>query len=232
MSRIPKGEKWALPQFVTIGVKTNIAMGCNLYISHMVGPWTKPIDWIMKRCYPEEVLAICKLGYQHTTDAVRRHNTFSIKPLSDVRVECIGQYSEAMSILPPHEGYQIEVSVAVPELVEYCTRVRAILYDYAKVLHVFEWFNKNASGAAMRTYCPWIQSIVPSEYHHLLEGTRFREPAGLASILNLTKEVAGIMTRTLLIQHEAPDTPKQGISITFSLTSVNNIQIPGYFIRC
>jgi hypothetical protein len=229
--KLHKGKS-ALPRDACHAVERNITLACNKYINHVV-EWDKSMDWIMERCFPEEVLGACKLGYQFTTNAVRSYNSFSLKILSDVELQVGGKYFDTAKMLPPREEYLIgPVEECLPELVKYCVHVRQILYDYAKVAHVFKWFNICGSSAiALRSYCPWIQTVLPGQYHSHIEGTRFREPNGLAPMLGLIREVAGIMGRALLIQCEA-GRPKHSVCLYFRATSVNHIDMPGYTMEC
>jgi hypothetical protein len=222
-------QKTALPRNVCNEVGFNINKARNRYINHVIEPWDKSVDWIMERCFPEHVLNACRSGYEFTIDGVRRHNSFSLEIMSDVSLQAEGKYLEVAGILPPREEHLIgSAETCLPQLVEQCHRVRQILYDYAKVVHVFEWFNTCGSSAiALRNYCPWIQTVLPGQYHSYIEGTRFREPDGLAPMLDLIREVAGIMGRALLIQHEV-DRPKHGVQLYFKSTTVNDIIVPGY----
>jgi hypothetical protein len=227
----PQRIKTALPREASNLVEFNINKARNNYIDHVVEPWDKSMDWIMEQCFPKHVLNACKLGYQFTTDTVRRHNSLSLRILSNVSLQVGGKYlDDVAKILPPKEEYLIgPAETCLPKLVEHCHRIRQILYDYAKVLHVFEWFNTCGSSAiSLRSYCPWIQTVLPGQYHSHIEGARFREPDGLAPMLDLIREVAGIMGRALLIQGEVGDRPKQSVNLYFVATTVNGIAVPAY----
>jgi hypothetical protein len=232
MSR-PKKEKTAFPTKVTSAIERNIIQARNNYIAHMVEPWDKPLDWIIEQLFPEYVLRACEEGYKFTTDSVKRYNSTDIDVTSDVRIAMDRQYLDRVNMLPPNNDYQGKVEEIIPELVELCNKVRGILFDYAKVSYVFNWFNTSGvSPVAIRNYCPWIRSLLPNEYLPLIEGNRFREPNKLATILDLIKETSSIMSRALLIQGTLQGRIKQGVTFRFEQTTVNGIDVPHYVMEC
>jgi|SRR5579864_1565998 len=229
----PIKEKTAFTRTATTMVEHNILLARSKYMHSMIDPWDKNMDWILRRLFPGHILEYLRIGYEHTSDYARSHNFCSWNILSDVTLQVKADFWHKQKMLPPREEYKSDPKIAVPELVAYCMSVREILFNYAKVSHVFEWFNNCGSSAvAMRSYCPWIQTVLPSEYHHCMEGTKFREPGGLASMLNLIKEVSGIMGRANLIQNDIPNKNKQELTLYFNPTTINTIHVPSYVMEC
>jgi hypothetical protein len=228
----PKKEKTAFPTKATNTVALNIIKARNNYIAHMVEPWDKPIDWIVELLFPDYVLNACQEGYKYTTDSVKRYNSTDINVTSDVHISVDRHYLDRVKMLPPYNDYQGKVEELIPELVELANKVRGILFDFAKVSHVFDWFNNSGvTPVAIRNYCPWIRSLLPNECLPLIEGYRFREPNKLATMLDLIKETSSIMNRALLIQG-VPTKDKHGFSISFNNVNINGINVPHYVMEC
>lgn len=225
----PRGTpETVFPWKVTEEIKGNIIRGRNKYIFQMVEPWDKSNEWILEQLFPEEILTWCKRGFESSTDYVGRYNQCDYPITSDVKFNLGHVTLCKLGMLPPSNKFQREEFI--PELVNYCNHIRAILYDYAKVSHVFNWLNESRiSEAAIVNYCPWVKSLLPT--FHKIKGSRYREPQFLATKLDLIKEVAGIMTKALLVQGET-NTPKQGVMLTFQKSTVNGIEIPEYKHEC
>jgi hypothetical protein len=226
-------EKTAFTRTASIMVENNIIQARNKYIRNVLEPWDKNMDWVLQRLFPEHILNYLRIGYEHTTNQARARTFCSWSILSNVSLQVRADFWHEQKILPPREEYMFDPKLVVPKLVMHCIRVREILYDYAKVSHVFNWFNHCSSSAiAMRNYCPWIQTVLPGGYHSCIEGTRFREPDNIGSILDLVKEVAYIMGRANLIQTDTPNKNKQGVTLYFSPTTFNEISISDYLMEC
>ena len=221
-NNIPLGPL-AVPVDVTLDILASIITARNRYIAQMCH-WNQSATQVLTSLFDKETLAACKTGWDHCTD----YNRIG-KPIYDLPSNVtISLPCEHLELLSPRAEYMRPPFLALPLLASYCQQVRDIMFNFAKVEHVFKWFNEdNASAAALRSYCPWVMSLMQTTDHKYFTSERFKEPDKLGKMLPLIREAAGTMAAALLIQGDPPgQLEMEGMTLTFTVTKIDEIMVP------
>lgn len=174
-------------------------------------------EFVLRQLFPPNVIEYCDLGYRYCAP----HNRIGRQTYDfDTNVAMLfeGTLSDNQRILCPNPDFMNKnLGDVLPGLMTYFKEVKQVCFDFAKVKYVLMWFNATSTGAGLRNYCPWIKMLLPSERMYEFNGGRWNDPAGLAAMLPLTREVAGFMSSVALMGSmlEQPK-PKLGLNLTFS----------------
>ena len=160
---------------------------------------------VIDQLFSTEVLINCKQAFVY---AAKDHRYYSASQRYFVYTDPVVKFRTEewrnLGILAPAEAYLEPIPKA---LNLYIKEAIDILHKFALVEYVFDRLNVGrASAGSMDYYCPWIRSCLPAHMKDYIPETanRFREPAGIASMLKTIREVNTIVASAAFL----PKTPK------------------------
>ena len=192
---------------------------------------------VIDQLFSTEVLLNCERGFAFAAmdhrdySALQRYFVCS-SPIVKFRT---GEWRN-LCMLAPAQDY-IE---PIPEALNlYIKEAVDILHKFALVEYVFDWLNVGrASVGAMSYYCPWIRSCLPAHLKDCIPETadRFREPAGIASMLTTFREVNTIVASAAFLPKTPKKYPECGFTLDFdahvwtSFTGPRDIRVQAHVL--
>ncbi len=149
--------------------------------------WTMPMEELIDYMFHSADLQLCRQAFAICC----RHNQIGMERFPISRGVTIELRSDAREMILPNRNRQ--ACSEIPGLAAYAAEVRQIYMNFRRVEILFDWYNDHANAGALRAYCPWVASLVDFEC-----GSRYREPDGLATQLEMTREAPGIVASALL----------------------------------
>lgn len=220
---VPQGKKSALGYGYSLA-ETKIGERRTAAIYTMVAADAKfTPEQVVPMFIPEDIRQLLRDALPY----VEADNNYKSYPLGAGVSVRVARWADLGLCAPKEQAVKVDETLTIP-LIELGVAVRKIAFQWAKVRHVLEWMDVNATPAAIRYYWPAVMSLIPPEFNKI-EGElsdRHRTPTGINQLMPLIRETAGIVASGLLIpETEKPSNYRLALTVAGQTLDVGGVSV-------